>query len=150
MSAALKLLAARPRSEDQVRERLQARFPDDAVEECIARLKELGYINDARFAHSYASNRVSSRGMGRSRLARELASKRVAESTIEEALDLVFDEVSEEALIDRAIEKRVRTHGRPLDRASAKRMFDHLARLGFGYGLILRKLKALNADIERD
>ena len=66
----------------------------------------------------------------------------------EEALDEAFEEVDEESLIDRAIEKRIRTHGRPENRNDAKRMFDYLARLGFGYDLIRRKLQALRAEIE--
>ena len=150
MAAALKILASRPRSENQLRERLLAKpWADrEAIEDCIARLKELGYVNDSQFAQSYATSRLSLRAVGRGRLARELAGKRVARKTIDEALDLVFDEVEEESLIDRAIQKRIRTHGRPTDRAGAKRMFDHLIRLGFEYGLIIRKLRALKADVE--
>ena len=150
MAAALKMLALRARSESQLRERLLAKpWADrEAVEDCISRLKELGYVNDSQFAQSYANSRLSMRAVGRGRLARELASKRVTRKTIDEALDLVFDEVGEESLIDRAIQKRIRTHGRPTDRASAKRMFDHLVRLGFEYGLIIRKLRALKADVE--
>jgi regulatory protein len=152
MSAALKILAARARSESQLRERLLAKpwADPDAVEDCITRLKELGYINDSLFAHSYASSRLSLRPVGRGRLARELAGKRVKRKTIDEALDLVFDEVGEESLIDRAIRKRIRTHGHPTDRASAKRMFDHLVRLGFGYDLVIRKLRALKTEVEQE
>ena len=151
-AAALKILASRARSENQLRERLLAKpWADrEAVEDCITRLKELGYVNDSRFAHSYASSRLSLRAVGRGRLARELRAKRVSGKTIDEALDLVFDEVGEESLIDRAIRKRIRTHGRPTDRASAKRMFDHLVRLGFEYDLIIRKLRALKAEVEQE
>lgn len=150
MAAALKILASRARSENQLRERLMTKpwADPEAVEGCIARLKELGYVDDSRFAQSYASSRLSLRAVGRGRLARELASKRVTRKTIDEALDQVFDEVGEEGLIDRAIQKRVRTHGRPVDRAGAKRLFDHLVRLGFEYDLIIRKLRALKADAE--
>jgi SOS response regulatory protein OraA/RecX len=150
MAAALKILAARPRSEKQLRERLLERAGADPemVDYCIARLKEMGYVNDSLFAHSYASSRVSVRPVGRSRLARELASKRVSRETIDETLDDILGEDGEEALIERAIQKRIRTHGRPIDRGSAKRMFDHLSRLGFEYNLIIRKLRALRAEIE--
>lgn len=150
MAAALKILASRARSESQLRERLLAKpWADrEAIEDCIARLKELGYVNDSRFAHSYASSRLSLRAVGRGRLARELRGKRVTQKTIDEALDVVFDEVEEENLIDRAIQKRMRTHGRPTDRASAKRMFDHLVRLGFEYDLIMRKLRSLKSSDE--
>ena len=149
MARALNILAARPRSETQLRQRLLAKAwaEPEMVDECISRLKELGYVNDDLFAHSYASSRVSGRPMGRSRVARELAGKKVARKTIDEALDTVFEEVGEDALIDRAIQKRIRTHGRPEDRAGAKRMFDHLARLGFEYDLIIKKLRALKAEI---
>ncbi|HJQ71290.1 MAG TPA: RecX family transcriptional regulator [Blastocatellia bacterium] len=151
-ATALKMLAARARSESQLRERLLAKpwAEAEAVEDCIRRLKELGYLNDSLFAHSYASSRLSLRAVGRGRLARELRAKRVPSKTIDETLDLVFDEVGEESLIDRAIKKRIRTHGRPADRASAKRLFDHLVRLGFEYDLIIRRLRALKAEVEQE
>ena len=152
MAAALKILASRPCSEADLRDRLVSRRGKDPklVEECIKRLKELGYVNDDLFARSYASYRVSLKPLGRARLARELTVKKVPRDCIEEALDLVFDENAEDTLIDRAIARRVRTHGRPVDRAASKRMFDHLARLGFEYDLIVRKCRKLNAETEEN
>ena len=151
-AAAFRILAARPQSERQLRERLLAKpwVEPEAVDQCISRLKELGYVNDALFARNYASSRVGLKAVGRARVARELAGKKISRDTIEEAVASVFDEAGEESLIDRAIQKRIRTHGRPSDRGSAKRMFDHLARLGFEYGLIVRKLQALKANIGDD
>ena len=148
-AAALKILAARARSESQLREKLLAKPWVDpiAVEHCIARLKEMGYVNDRDFARNYASARVNSRAVGRARVARELAGKKVASRAIDDAVSAVFDKIGEDAIIDRAIQKRLRTHGRPSDRGSAKRMFDHLARLGFEYDLIIRKLRTLKANI---
>jgi regulatory protein len=147
---AINILAARPRSERQLRERLLAKpWAEPAlVDECMAKLKELGYVNDGLFAQNYASSRMNVKPVGRSRLARELAGKKVERQMIDKALDTVFEEVDEGSLIDRAIEKRIRTHGRPGDRNDAKRMFDYLARLGFGYDLIIKKLQALRAEVE--
>ena len=148
MKAALNMLAARSCSEGQLRDRLKAKGWAEAglVEDCIKRLKELGYVNDDSFARSYATYRVGSKALGRARLARELAARKVSRNSIDGALDLVFGEAPEETLIDRAIGRRIRTHGRPADRAAAKRMFDHLARLGFDYDLIVRKLSGLRAN----
>ena len=145
---ALKVLAVRPRSEGQLRDRLIAVPGADPaiVDDCILRLKEMGFLDDRRYAESYAAYRSSSKPMGRSRLARELSAKKVQASTIREALDSVFQAGEEEALIDRAIEKRIRTRGRPADQAAAKRLFDHLARLGFNYELIIRKIQALREN----
>ena len=138
------MLAARPRTEMQLRERLiQKPWANRTlIDECIRRLKEMGYVDDARFAESYASHRLSVKPVGRARLARELALKKLDRNTIERALDQAFDG-GEDDLIERAIQKRIRTHGRPDDRGDTKRMFDHLARLGFEFDLIIRKLDAL-------
>ena len=152
MKAALNILAARSCSEGQLRDRLSAKGWAEAglIEDCIRQLKKLGYVNDDRFAQGYANHRVGLKPLGRARLARELAVRKVSRSSIDGALDIVFDEVPEEALIDRAIARRMRTHGRPADRAAAKRLFDHLARLGFEYDLIVRKLRGLRTNLDHE
>jgi regulatory protein len=113
-------------------------------------LKEMGYIDDGRFAESYASHRLSARPVGRARLVRELGLKKVDRETIDRALDRVFEDTGEDDLIDQAIQKRIRSHGRPADRGDAKRMFDYLARLGFEFDLIIRKLNALRTETIND
>jgi len=152
MKTALNILAARSCTEGQLRDRLSAKgwAETGLVEDCIKRLKELGYVNDALFAQSYANHRISSKPVGRARLARELAFKKVPRAAIDGALDMVFGEAPEETLIDRAIARRMRTHGRPGDRAAAKRLFDHLARLGFEYDLIVRKLSGLRTNTDHE
>src|SRR5262249_28216122 len=130
MASALKILARRSYSEGELRERLIAKRAADAgaLEACIGRLKELGYLNDELFAHNYASYRVATKPLGRAKLARELARKRVSANAIGDALDLVFAEDTEERLIERAVSRYIRAHGRPADRAGTRRLFDHLAR----------------------
>ena len=53
---AVKLLAARPRSVAELRERLLRgkNTNEEIVETVIARLREYGYLNDEHFAFSYA------------------------------------------------------------------------------------------------
>jgi regulatory protein len=152
MKAALNILAARSCSEGQLRERLSAKGWAEGrlIEDCIRRLKKLGYVNDERFAQGYANYRIGVKPLGRARLARELAVRKLSRSSIEGALNTVFSELPEETLIDRAIARRVRTHGRPADRAAAKRLFDHLARLGFEYDLIVRKLTGLKTNVDNE
>lgn len=148
---AVKLLAARPRSIAELRERLmQGRFANKTVvEEVIGRLKEYGYLDDERFAFSYASLKVKQKPTGRRRLERDLFLKRVDSSVAGEALDLVFAETSEEELIDRAVEKRIRLRGKPQSRADAKSLFDHLLRQGFPFELVSEKVRAAaRTDLE--
>ena len=142
---AIKLLAARSRSVAELRELLlQTKGTTKAVvDEVLARLREYGYLDDERFALGYVSLKLRQRPLGRQRLKRDLAMKKVDRAVIEGALDLAFAEVSEEDQIDRAIEKRTRVRGRPSNRLQAKSLFDHLMRQGFPYELVADKVRAV-------
>lgn len=148
----MKLLAAKPRSVAELRERLlRARGADAAVvETVISRLREYGYLDDERFAFSYASLKVKQRPVGRRRLERDLKFKKVETGVANEALELVYAETSEEQLIDRAIAKRLRIRGRPQNRAEAKSLFDHLLRQGFEFELVSEKVRSLATDFTED
>jgi regulatory protein len=140
---AVKLLAAKPRSVEELRERLlEKQWTDEAaVEYALAKLKEYGYLDDERFAFGFASYRVRQKPVGRQRLARDLQTKKVSKETADAALELVYQETPEEELIARAIEKRIRLRGRPATRQETKSLYDHLQRLGFSYDLIIRKVR---------
>src|SRR2546430_17227951 len=145
-----KLLAAKPRSVAELRERLlQGRGATKAnVDEVIERLREYGYLDDAKFAQSYASLRVRERPIGRRRLARDLWLKKVDKQTAETALDEVFAATPEDELIDRAIAKRIRLRGKPKSREDAKKLFDHLLRQGFEFDLVSEKVRAMSKQGE--
>lgn len=145
---AVKLLAAKPRSIAELRERLlQTRGTNaSTVDLVIGRLREYGYLDDEKFAFSYAALKVKQRPIGRRRLAQDLKFKRVDKQVADEALELVYSENTEEQLIDRAIEKRVRVRGRPSNRVEAKSLFDHLLRQGFQYEIVSEKVRALMSD----
>jgi regulatory protein len=142
---AIKLLAAKSRSVAELRELLlqTTGATKTVADEVLARLREYGYLDDERFAFGYASLKLRQRPLGRQRLKRDLAMKKVDKAVIDGALDLVFAEVSEEEQIDRAIEKRTRLRGRPKNRLQAKSLFDHLMRQGFPYELIADKVRAV-------
>jgi regulatory protein len=140
---AAKLLAAKPRSIAELRERLAERCSNKAiVETVIARLREYGYLDDERYALTYASSKVRQQPVGRRRLQQSLVMKQVDRKVADEALDQVFAETSEEDLIDQAIAKRVRLRGRPKTRAEAKSLFDYLLRQGFPFDLVSDKIRA--------
>jgi SOS response regulatory protein OraA/RecX len=153
MQRAVKLLAAKPRSVEELRERLLEKkwTNEETVAAVLEKLKEYGYLNDERFAFGYASFQVRQKPVGRTRLQRALSLKKVDRETAEEAINLVFEETPEEDLIDRAIEKRVRLRGRPETRAETKSLLDHLLRQGFSYELVMRKVRAASAaQIDED
>ena len=148
LQRAVKLLAAKPRSVAELRERLLEKewATAEAVEAALAKLEGYGYLDDGRYAFGFAASRVRQKPVGRQRLARDLQMKKVSRETAAEALDLVFAETTEEELIDRAVGKRVRLRGRPRTRQESKSLFDHLLRLGFPYDLVLRKVREASAS----
>ena len=134
-----------------MRRRLNAKFGTaPELDRCIARLKDKGSINDRKLAENYAAHRTSVKAMGRARLAREMSGKLLSREVIDTALTQAFQSTPEEELIDRAIEKRVRSSGLPGSPADRKRMFSYLARLGFEYDLILSKMRSLGSKSEID
>ncbi len=151
MKRAINLLAAKPRSVNEMRERLLEKewTNEETVEAVIAKLKEYGYVDDERFAYGFASSRVRQKPLGRGRLLRDLQMKKVDRETASEAVRLVFEETPEEELIDRAIGKRIHLRGLPQTRAETKSLFDHLLRQGFSYDLVIRRVRAAtNASMD--
>lgn len=144
---AIKILTARTCSVGELREKLFQNRSVDAklVDEIIGRLREYGYLDDDRFAVSYAASKVKQKPVGRRRLEQELRMRKVERTIAEQALEVVFEQTSEEELIDRAIEKRIRVRGRPKNRLEAKSLFDHLLRLGFPFELVGDRVRAVSA-----
>ena len=80
---AVKLLAAKPRSVAELRERLLEKqwTNEEVVEAVLVKLGEYGYLNDERFAFGYASYKVRQKPVGRQRLQRDLQLKKVDRET---------------------------------------------------------------------
>jgi regulatory protein len=153
LERAVKLLAAKPRSVAELRERLAEKetATAEAIEYAIRKLTEYGYLNDEQFALSFAQSRVRQKPVGRQRLARDLKTKKIDKELAAETLERVYEETPEDTLIDEAISKRVRLRGRPTTRQETKSLFDHLLRRGFSIDLVINKVRALSsAPIDED
>jgi regulatory protein len=153
LQRAVKLLAAKPRSVEELRERLLEKqwTDEEAADYAIKKLSEYGYLNDEQFALSFAQARVRQKPVGRQRLARDLQTKKIDKELAAATLEKVFDETPEDKLIDEAIEKRTRLRGRPQTRQETKSLFDHLLRRGFSYDLVINKVRSLGtAPLDED
>lgn len=148
---AAKLLAAKPRSVAELRERLlDKEWTDEpTVELVLDRLKEYGYLDDKRFATGHAAMQLRMKPVGRAVVLRALAQKQVDRAIAEAAAESVFAEMPEEQLIKQAIAKRVRLRGKPTNRAETKSLYDHLIRRGFPFDLVIDSVKDL-AEFEED
>lgn len=149
MGRALRLLSFKPRTIAEMRERLLEKVwaEETIVDQVVARLIELGYLNDEQFAASYANSRLTVKPLGRTRLRRDLQRKKIPNPIAEQTLNEIYTAETEEELVDRAIGKRLRLKGAPKTREEVKKLFDYLLRRGFGYQIVLRKVREAGKSI---
>ncbi len=139
--AGLRLLARRELSSVQLRDRLAKRgCPDFEIEAALARLREEGALDDRRMARAFASTAARVKGRGRLRILRELEAQGLDREVARAAVDEVFDEIEEPALLERALAKRLR--GPIRDEGHFRRLYQYLTRLGFPPSAITASLKA--------
>ena len=155
MNRAVKLLAAKPRSVAELRERLLEKLwtNEEIVDSVIEKLKEYKYLDDEQFARDVAVSKLRQKPQGKRRLQQAMSQKKLDREVVESAIRDAFEKHPEEELIDTAIEKRVRLKGIPKTREDEKKFYDHLMRRGFGYGLIKEKwndLRSKQQDKDRE
>jgi regulatory protein len=145
-------LARRMRSVAELKRLLRPRVEAETeigqtlVELVIRRLKDQGYLNDARYAAAYSSFRRDNEKFGRRRVMTDLKAKGVHGDVIEKALDAAFEAVSEEKQA-REYLRRKRLM-KPKDQKQAARIFRQLMRAGFGAKTIFTILKKWDVDEE--
>jgi len=81
-----------------LRNRVEAdtEFGKTLVELIVVRLKDQGYLNDARYAAAFSSYRRDNEKFGRMRVVNDLKAKGVHGDVIEKAVSSAYDEVKEE------------------------------------------------------
>lgn len=145
MNRAVKLLAAKPRSVGELRERLLEKAWTNAeiVDRVIEKLEGYGYLDDQRFAADLALSKLRQKPQGKRRLQQAMSQKKLDRETVDGAIQAAFEKMPETELIDKAIEKRVRLKGRPQTREDKKKFYDHLLRQGFAFDLVREKMSQL-------
>jgi regulatory protein len=142
-TVALTLLSARELSEAQLRTRLQRReFEADAIDAAVTRLKEDRTLNDRRVAVALARMESAIKHRGRSRVLQKIRQAGIDGDTAEDAVREVFEEVDEGALLDRALERRLRGKtAKELDDKGRARVVRGLVAQGFRLEAVLEKMK---------
>jgi regulatory protein len=142
-TVALTLLSARELSETQLRARLTRRQLDPKdIDAALDRLKADGTLNDRRVAVALARIESTIKHRGRARVIQKVRQAGIDGDTAEDAVSEVFEEVDEGALLDRALERRLRGKSpRELDDRGRARIVRGLAAQGFSLERILKKLR---------
>jgi regulatory protein len=145
-------LARRMRSVAELKRLLRQRVPANTeigltlVELVIRRLKDQGYLNDAKYAAAYSSYRKNNQKFGRMRVITDLKIKGVHSEVIEEAVDTAYEDINEGKQA-REYLRRKRLQ-KPKDQRQTARIFRQLMRAGFASKTIFTILRKWDVDEE--
>ncbi len=149
---AVRALTARSSSTDELRFKLRQRAAKIAdVDSVIGRLKEVGYLDDKRFAEMFTAIRVENDGFGKARVLHDLRGRRVSAKIADGAIARAFQEKDELEMVAAFVERRmpsVVAGGHTGDDRKLAAAYRRLRRAGFGSGPILTVLKRYAARPE--
>lgn len=147
MEKAVALLASRARTEKEIADALrQNAYPEQTVARVMARLHEVGYLDDEDFAGQWAASRAS-KGLGARRIRMELRQKGVDPDTIESAISAVDEEDRMDGAM-KAAQKAARGKDLSLP-AERQKVLAALARRGYDFALARAALAQLMEDEPR-
>lgn len=148
---AVKLLGQQMRTVAEVKRLLRRRVEagesrEATLDAVVSRLKEHRYLNDTSYAQDYAKLRQENASFGKRRVQQDLMRKGVHATVIAKTLDTAYENVNEEELARRHLErKRIR---KPSNEKEAARVARMLMRAGFGSPVIFRILKKWDVEEE--
>lgn len=142
LQIALRYLERRARTEVELRHKLTDRqIPPQEIEAVLAKLKELGYVNDQKYAEDFQRSRNDYKPMGTQRLRMELRQRGVPKEIIQHVHAEKEDEI---VLAYRAAQARLRQYSHLAPAVFERRMIGFLARRGFHYDVIKQAMQRLN------
>ena len=153
MNYAARALASRAQSLNELRTRLKRRAArQEDVAEVVSRLKGAGYLDDRRFADSFANWRRENQGLGKARVVRDLMARRVAPAVAQKAVDQAYAQTDETGLIENFLSRKYR--GKNLgqllqDRKALASAYRKLRAAGFSAANSIRALKRYAAEAEQ-
>lgn len=121
----------------------KAGLPKEKREEILRYLIDNKYIDDSRFARSFASYKIRFSAWGKRKIRLALMAKRIDPSSIETAIEAIDDNDYEEALL-KVIKSKTRDFDLT-DREQRAKLYRQLLARGFESNLISKLMKALNS-----
>ena len=137
----------------ELREKLRKRALElSDVDGVLAKLTEYGYLNDDRFAETFATARRDNRGFGKRRVLQDLKMRRVAPKIAEEAIAQTFHGVDETVMIEQFLARKFR--GKKLNeylqvQKNLAGAFRRLQYAGFSAGPSIQVLKRYAAQADQ-
>ena len=148
LQKAYRLLAIRAHSEMELAAKLCAGgFSESVIAAVLEKCREMGYLDDGKYARQRARELAVNRLLGDRRIAADLRGKGIAEELCREAIAAAREEIGAAEGIERLLKKRPETADvAGMDRRERERLIRSLIGKGFPQGLIFSKLKRTEED----
>lgn len=117
----------------------------DDLEDIIVDLIEDDFLNEERFARSYARGKFRMKKWGRSRIKRELKQRRISDYCIRKAMEEIEEPVYMKTL-EEQIFKKLATLKETEPYQQRRKIADHLIRRGYEVPLVWNQVIALVPD----
>ncbi len=145
--AAVKILSRRAHSVSEMKKALIRRTADeDLIQKVLARLKQNGLIDDARYAKQFARQRTEIRHQGKYRVARELRARGVPDRHIETAVEEAAANSDEAAMVRQRIQRKLKFLRGEIDDRKIASLYRTLLRAGFSSDTIRAELKRATSE----
>lgn len=139
-NAAARLLGYRPRSEHEMKQRLnQHGFDNDTIRAVLARLKEQGLVDDGNFARFWRDNRQSFSPRSQWLIRVELRQKGVPDEIINQVVNSIDDADNAYHTAKKKANSLTITDYQDFRR----RLGEYLKRRGFNYSVIIKTIERL-------
>ena len=147
--AGLTLLARRELAEAQLRTRLaRKKFEQEDIDEALQRLRRERALDDRRTALACARTEVRIKHRGRARVVRQVEALGIARDIARDAVAEVFAELDEHALLEQALDRRLRPGLLLSDPAVFRRVHRYLLVQGFDPGRVTALLPRRAKNVE--
>ena len=139
----LRMLARRELSETQVRQRLARKeFDQEEIDDAIAKLIGERAIDDNRVAEAIARSETSIRKRGKLRVKRKIESAGIRPTIAKQAVDELFGALDTDALLQSALDKRLKRGVSIPDERAFNRLYRYLVGQGFEPDRVLELLRS--------
>lgn len=150
LDCAFDYLTAKPRTVREMEDKLNSLdYGDYEIYAALERLKELGYLNDEKYAVDFVNSRLATKPVSRRKLREQLYSHHVDGDALDVAMELVTDEVERKNAAEVA-EKFYRQFASLDEEQRAQRTIRRLMGRGYDFALVRESVEAVTGHVDYD
>jgi regulatory protein len=144
---ALRALMRRAHSVHEMKQKLMRRADSELLAQVVlARLKEGGKLDDARYAKQFTRGRAEVRKQGKYRIARDLRARGVPDRHINAAIAESAESTDEAGVVRQRIERKLRSFRGEISDKKFASLYRSLLAAGFPSETIRRELKSITRE----